>query len=265
MLRMRRREAAPRLAPGSLSAGLSRPPSRPEPRGKAASVTTPLPGLLGLGLPDDGSAEGPDDYRPPTAAADRVGLETRPESGGLCLSCAVAAVEDWARDPYEYARRGRGLVRQVGKIPAAGERPEYMVFLPLVGGRLGSARSEYKKGAELEATRERRATRLLAERQREMDAAIRALPARLHDVWADSAQPPSRRRRLLFELWDECGERSGRDPPSIAENGEKSRRLIESFIDENLPLGSDQAYTRTELDRLNGSRASRQRFEPYSR
>jgi hypothetical protein len=78
----------------------------------------------------------------------------------------------------------------------------------------------------------------------------------------------SRRRIMLFELWDECAEWQSADDRAaaaepLARAGEEARRIIEHFIRHHLPANSTEAYRADELSAFNARRQSRQSFNPY--
>jgi len=92
-----------------------------------------------------------------------------------------------------------------------------------------------------------------------MDAALADLPRYLAAVWrADWALET--RKRVLFDLWDECAE-WGR--PELVEGGREARHIITEFIQRYLPPGTDEAYTARELTALNNDRTSAEPFRPY--
>jgi hypothetical protein len=110
-------------------------------------------------------------------------------------------------------------------------------------------------------TREQRlcmARRYQGERQKQelvnLSSKIRRIAARL-DLSAIE------RRRLVFEIWDECLEESD----AGSHYGVMARATILSLVREVFPEGSQLAYHPTELLALNESRSSRQPFTPYQR
>jgi hypothetical protein len=115
----------------------------------------------------------------------------------------------------------------------------------------------YEKMRFLEDTRELRAEMCDRHRTEEIQRSIFGLKGRLQKLWADRRASSLERRRLLFELWDECGE----DEADRA--GAMARATILSFIREHLPSGSPDAYPPDELLALNDRRASRVLFRPY--
>jgi len=106
----------------------------------------------------------------------------------------------------------------------------------------------------LEHTRELR-ERLEDEwRARTMDSALRVLPGRLRRIWATESRSPAARRLRIFRIWDEASEDG---------TGARARRVLLGWIRENLPEGSEGAYTDSELARLNERRESEEPFAPY--
>src|SRR5262245_46926261 len=93
-----------------------------------------------------------------------------------------------------------------------------------------------------------------------MRAALDALPVYLFTVWRQQKWPPQLRRRILFELWDECAEMG--EAFRVA-GGRAAREAIEDFVRKFLPENSAWGYTRAELAALNRHRESRRAFTPY--
>ena len=102
--------------------------------------------------------------------------------------------------------------------------------------------------AELIARLEREA------QARRMASGLRRLRGQLARIWQRDDQPAEQRRRLLFEQWAEVDETGG---------GGGAREVIEQFVRENLPVGSEHAFTNDELRRLNARLSGAVRFEPY--
>lgn len=79
------------------------------------------------------------------------------------------------------------------------------------------------------------------------------LRERLMAIDSDPDIAPSERRRIVFELWEDCAE---------DEIGRRARTTIMGFIRDRWPEGSEFAYTEEELQRLNRRRASLDQFSP---
>jgi hypothetical protein len=98
--------------------------------------------------------------------------------------------------------------------------------------------------------------RLEAEhRRREMERGLGTLRGSLARVWATTERTTSARRLRIFRMWDEADEDDG--------GGRRAREIILAFIRENLPAGSEDAYTEDEIRRFNARRESREEFRPY--
>lgn len=93
-----------------------------------------------------------------------------------------------------------------------------------------------------------------------MRAALDELPLRLFGVWTRKEWSAALRRRVLFELWDECAED---DNALVTAGAAEARLTILQFIRANLPEGSADSYPKEELAALNGRRESWARFDPY--
>jgi hypothetical protein len=118
----------------------------------------------------------------------------------------------------------------------------------------------HRKALFLERTREQRAAMSVDERQVTLRDSLAKLPDHLAEIWAHSAWPAAQRRRVIFELWDECAEQG---PDDIVSAGAAARITIVAFIRKHLPEDSAHAYPEAEIRALNKARGSRQRFAPY--
>ena len=83
---------------------------------------------------------------------------------------------------------------------------------------------------------------------------MRRLQGQLRRIWENEGQPAVQRRRLIFEQWAEVDESGG---------GGGAREVIEQFVRDNLPSGSEDAYPADELRRLNATLRGGARFAPY--
>ena len=117
-----------------------------------------------------------------------------------------------------------------------------------------------RKALFLDRTRAQRAKMSAAARAEALRESLDALPSLLARLWNDSSISPATRRRLLFELWDECAE-SGSD--AVVQAGNTARAIILAFIRRRLPRGSEHAYPPGERRALDAARKSRQPFTPY--
>lgn len=106
----------------------------------------------------------------------------------------------------------------------------------------------------MEETEELRAGLEAAARRERMAMGLRRLGGRLLRIWQDESQSAEQRRRQIFELWEGVEDRGGDGGP---------REMIETFVRENLPMGTRHQYSADELRSLNAGRAAADRFEPY--
>ncbi len=125
---------------------------------------------------------------------------------------------------------------------------------------LGEDPYQYQKLQFMKRTFERRAVMRKRASARQMERALVALPAYLRAVWNQTSWSPALRRRVLFALWDEAAERGN---AQTRDGGRRARRLIELFVQTNLPPGSPKGYTARELMVLNQARTSIASFTPY--
>jgi hypothetical protein len=96
-----------------------------------------------------------------------------------------------------------------------------------------------------------------------MRSALDDLPLYLFSIWTAPRWSQTLKRRVLFELWDECAE-DERDGNSLVVSGAtEARGTIVEFIRLNLPEGSRDGFSREELAALNARRGSRRPFAPY--
>lgn len=108
-------------------------------------------------------------------------------------------------------------------------------------------------------TREQRlcmARRYQGERQKQE---LRNLSGKIRRIAAQVDLSATERRRLIFEIWDECLEESD----ARSDYGVMARATILALVREVFPEGSELAYRPAELVALNGRRSSRQPFLPY--
>lgn len=92
-----------------------------------------------------------------------------------------------------------------------------------------------------------------------MHRGLSRLPSYLAAVWRQPWPAPLK-RRVLFELWDECAESGNK---LMRDGGAKARSLIERFVALYLPPGSRDGFTVAELQWLNARRTSTAVFAPY--
>ncbi len=211
--------------------------------------------------------------------------------GGIPLR----GLSSYLRDPEQWKRKPSAndlgsalhggvadpLTRHLSTVEKTEERIPGQLFLGF-GARFGRpVFSDRMKAEFLRDTFEMRLDMAVKAERRRISRALRDLEGQLSELWGTTALPPEERRRLLFELWDECLERlqpvadaEGTDLAELDDLGSnnderrlraatEARRRILSFIRLVLPRGSASAYTDDELRRLNRRRLSREPFQPY--
>jgi hypothetical protein len=97
------------------------------------------------------------------------------------------------------------------------------------------------------------------EARRLADQSIDGLPSYLAGLWG-TGLPAQLRRAELFELWDEAEEP---DDPELGVAGAKARAVVDRFIRQNLPRGSRDGFSESELAAFNARRARGPHFTPY--
>jgi len=118
---------------------------------------------------------------------------------------------------------------------------------------LGQDPYRVEKAHFLAATFEFRMKLAVAAHREDMRKSLNRLPNALADLWGDSRYSARERRRVLFELW--------RETDSTTE-GVQAAKVIEKFVQRQLPCGSPDAYTPAELQALPRSEPGRV-FSPY--
>jgi hypothetical protein len=118
----------------------------------------------------------------------------------------------------------------------------------------------YEKTKIMEQTRDERAGMAVAARSERLKEAVARMPAYLDKVWSYKPWPAAQRRAALFALWEEVAEDG---PDEVVVTGKMVRATIVAFIRRRLPEGGADAFTRAEIDALNGRRTCKARFEPY--
>ena len=112
----------------------------------------------------------------------------------------------------------------------------------------------------LDETRAQRHAMAASATKRRLKGSLARIRGDLSRLWKRADLAEVRRRRLIFELWDECAE-SG--PRQQVETARAIRASIEAFVRQRLPRGGSTGYSEAELSELNRKRSSEQRFAPY--
>ncbi len=113
----------------------------------------------------------------------------------------------------------------------------------------------------LEDTRDLRVAMAAEACEERLDETLYALKSDLEGIWTDPKLSTDAKRRMIFQLWDDCAEEG---EASVVAHGRMARITIVEFVKKALPAGSPFAYTRDELVALNERRASKAPFEPYT-
>ncbi len=271
----------PELAPGRRRTRASKahpverptgpPPSASEGEGPRPSVAPPERPSLVL---EPGSAQAALDLRLPLAApavgpppASERWLAPVVELGRTRPPDAPPAAPE-----VELRREGSALVARAGRMEARIDADGELELIERSSGPMAfdltellmSARGEdalaHHRRVLLEATREERRARADAACETRLQTSVLELERALEAIWADPARTPVERRRLIFELWDECAEEGS---PAVLRASALARATIESFVRRRLPAGGPDAYPVAELALLDRHRLASRRFDPY--
>ena len=168
-----------------------------------------------------------------------------------------AALQRWYDDPFGQAAQ---------RAEQSGES------VPLVGGHFDATDALIRlqggdpyfsrKLALLDGTRNQRAGMALTEQSENLREAVGRTRQTLYWIWRRRDLTTRERRRILFQLWDECSETGS---PQVLEASRSVRASILSFIRRELPATSPDAYSVSELASLNDVRTSQALFRPYNR
>jgi hypothetical protein len=118
----------------------------------------------------------------------------------------------------------------------------------------------YQKHKLMEETRAQREVLAKEARSKNLMESRLGFREYLENLWNDKSIPLPERKRLLFALWDECATKGSKEVVATALS---IRAIITNFVQTRLPTSSPHAYTASELEVLNDSRKSKQKFEPY--
>jgi hypothetical protein len=111
----------------------------------------------------------------------------------------------------------------------------------------------------LDKTRDERARIGLENRKYDLAHSTQFMQANLRWLWRKTSDPQER-KQALFELWDEVAETGDDD---LVRGGAAARAYLIGFVRAHLPAHSADAFTASELERLNAHRTSREPFAPY--
>jgi hypothetical protein len=173
-----------------------------------------------------------------------------------CISCIGRSLGRWAEDPRGHASRDERAVetRTVTILNGGFDLTDWAMR------RSGQDPYSARKLAFMNRTREQRAGMAATYKTESIRDSVAHLSRNLSRIWEYQSWTPARRRRVIFQLWDECAEKGTQE---VLRASATARATIISFIRRTLPAGSRHAYTATELQALNAKRSSRARFAPY--
>lgn len=118
----------------------------------------------------------------------------------------------------------------------------------------------YDKRRFMEQTRDARLRLAIAACKERLDRAVLEIRGRLERIDGDPTVPLEQKKRLMFELWDECAE-SGSDEVLLV--AAIVRATIVAYIREHFPAQGPLAFSPGEIAVLNERRRSKARFAPY--
>jgi len=111
-----------------------------------------------------------------------------------------------------------------------------------------------------EETREQRFCMAKQAHEKRQSEALLELSAKVKQIAGRLDLLPVERRRVVFEIWDDCTEGPG---DSSLDYAGMARAIILAAIRDVFPAGSELAYQPTELVALNQHRSSHESFAPY--
>ena len=218
------------------------------------SVEAQLPGLSqGLAAEVAQPMLGPAPANPNKETPNASDVRTVDGRGGVKMQLT----EDGSIERFEHPKPSAGIV--VNPFVGVGIGGKFDLTDELMRAA-GMNPYRYEQHRLAEETREDRLCRMReTQKLTEHDALLR-LDGKLQTVWNTPKLPAPQRRKLLFELWDECREE---EPDAGAKSALAVRATIEAFIRKKLPKNGDHAYQHHEIAMLNKFRSSIRVFDPY--
>jgi hypothetical protein len=144
-----------------------------------------------------------------------------------------------------------------------GSRPALSIPMDVNDALLGATGQDpygYEKRKFMAATQGLRFDMYDRACKEQLASAVLEMRPRLETIWKNDRLPLSQRRLLIFQLWDQCAEDG---PPDVKRTTEQIRAIIVAFIQERMPKTSEYAYSEADLESLNRTRRSVERFAPY--
>ncbi len=116
-----------------------------------------------------------------------------------------------------------------------------------------------RKLAFLDQTRDARVELGTEYRKQVLARTAEIVRQNLDAMWP-ALSTPAARKQALFDLWDEVDESGDEE---LVAAGKSARATIIGFLRARFPAGSSNAFTASEVERLNSKRHSRTAFAPY--
>jgi hypothetical protein len=175
-------------------------------------------------------------------------------AGGICLVGLCLSTRGVRRQPGAK----RGPVLSTAPVPFA------IVF---AFGYLPASKNAAV--ALLADSSDARVQQTIAWQGQALDDARRGMRRRLADIVGDPTLSPRSKRRIVFELWDDAATSAGAPTTEDTMARQRARAaadiadVVERFVAQRMPQGSELGYGPRELASRNASRHAAERFAPY--
>lgn len=190
---------------------------------------------------------------------------------------AAKGLEDYGRDPWKQVKdaerdwsSGLEVEDYTKHIDEDDSADHGDATIPILGGsteitdwvmrKVGQDPYQSDKLLWMDQTRDERVQIASVHRERQLKKAVEIVRRHLERVWARTDMDLVAKREAMFELWDDGAEDGD---AMLVEAATRTRAAVIGFVRAKLPAGSEGAYSKDELERLNRRRTSRARFEPY--
>ncbi len=167
-----------------------------------------------------------------------------------------AIMKSWQADPYKHATGQSEIELPSDAIVGGGFDATDAVMR-----KIGDDPYVIEKLSFLNRTRGERAQIKMTHEAALLAGAARTARQNVAAIERRSDLSDTQKRRIYFELWDEC-EEGGRE--AVRDATGAARATIVGFIRKRYPAGSRRAYREQELSALNKGRSSTARFAPYA-
>jgi hypothetical protein len=218
-------------------------------------------------------AQGPEVAGPRTDLLGTPALPTseprvwRPSGNGTLRAEGQPFEAEVGRDGRIVFRDRPNVDARFGRIKLSEKRT---LPLPILAGSFdvtdavmasfGEVLYPYRKLKLMDESREERAQMALRYRDEVLESALTKYKRRLAKLWKNPEYELAARKKILFQLWDECAERG---PEEVVKTAHSIRAMTLQFIRSRIPESHADAYSEAELDDLNRNRQSTRRFSPY--